>query len=220
MTHPIRVVIADDHSIVRKGIQALLAHEHDIEVVGDVGDGAAAVAETIRLKPDVLLIDLVMPVMDGVEAIWRICRDVPTAKILVLTSFVSDDKLFPAIRAGASGYLLKESDPQDLISAIHRIHDGELCVHPSIARKMWQEVAHPSEHTSPLEVLSEREVQILQLAARGWRNSRIADELQISEATVRTHVSHILSKLALDSRTQAVLFALREGLASLSDACC
>lgn len=220
MTHPIRVVVADDHGIVRKGIQALLAEEPDIEVVGEAGDGAVAVAETIRLQPDILLIDLVMPGIDGVEAIRRISSNLSETKILVLTSFASDDKLFPAIRAGAAGYLLKDSEPEELITAIRRVHDGLVWLSPDIARKVWQEVAHPAEPIALTQVLSERELRVLQLVARGWSNQQIADELQISEATIRTHVSHILSKLNLDSRTQAALYALRAGLTSLDDPAC
>ncbi len=215
MTGPIRVIVADDHNLVRKGIRALLAEEPDIEVVGEAGDGAAAVTETIRLQPDVVVMDLVMPGMDGIEAIRRIHTDLPTVRILVLTSFASDDKVFPAIRAGAVGYLLKDSEPEDLIQAIRQVHQGEVSLHPDIARKVLQEVVHIEESPSPAETLSEREVQVLQLVARGWSNQRIAGELHISEPTVRTHMSNILSKLHLASRTQAVLYALRTGLASL-----
>ncbi len=217
MTGPIRVIVVDDHNLVRKGIRALLAEEPDIEVVGEAADGAAAVTETIRLRPDVVVMDLVMPGMDGIEAIRRIHTGLPTARILVLTSFASDDKVFPAIRAGAVGYLLKDSEPADLIHAIRRVQQGEVSLHPDIARKVLQEVVHIEEPPSPAEALSEREVQVLQLVARGWSNQRIAGELHISEPTVRTHMSNILSKLHLASRTQAVLYALRTGLASLED---
>ena len=217
MTRPIRVVVADDHGIVRRGIRALLGEQSDIVVVGEASNGAAAVAETLRLRPDVLVTDLVMPGMDGIEVIRRIHADLPSTRILVLTSFASDDKLFPAIRAGAVGYLLKGSEPEDLIAAIRRVHRGEVSLHPDIARKVLQQVAHTVEHPVPAETLTEREVTVLQLAARGWSDQRIATELHISDTTVRTHMSNIVSKLHFASRTQAVLYALREGLASLND---
>jgi NarL family two-component system response regulator LiaR len=217
MIGPIRIIVADDHSIVRKGIRALLVDEPDIEVVGEASDGETAITATLRLKPDLLVTDLVMPGMDGIEAIRRIHAVCPEVRILVLTSFASDDKLFPAIRAGASGYLLKDSEPEDLIASIQQVHRGEVSLHPDIARKVLLEVAHGMEPLSPAEVLTEREVGVLQRAARGWGNQQIADELSISETTVRTHMSNILGKLHLASRTQAVLYALREGLASLAD---
>jgi NarL family two-component system response regulator LiaR len=217
MTSPIRVVVADDHGIVRRGIRALLGEQSDIVVVGEASNGAAAVAETLRLRPDVLVTDLVMPGMDGIEVIRRIHADLPSTRILVLTSFASDDKLFPAIRAGAHGYLLKDSEPEDLIAAIRRVHRGEVSLHPDIARKVLQEIGHAVGQPAPTTALSEREVEVLHLAARGWSNQQIAGELRISEATVRTHMSNILSKLHLASRTQAVLYALREGLASLNE---
>lgn len=217
MTNSIRIIIIDDQGIVRKGIRALLAEEPGIEVIGEASDGLAAVTETLRLQPDVVVMDLIMPGMDGVEAIRRIHTGLPTARILVLSSFGSDAQLFPAIRAGALGYLLKDSEPEDLIVAIRHVHRGEVSLHPDIARKVLQEVAHSAEYSPPTETLSDREMQVLLLAARGWSNQRIADNLQITETTVRTHISNILSKLHLASRTQAVLYALREGLVSLGD---
>jgi NarL family two-component system response regulator LiaR len=218
MTSSIRVLVADDHAIVRKGIRALLATEPDIEVVGEAENGREAVIETEKLRPDVILMDLVMPEMDGIEAIRRITARQPEARILVLTSFAADDKVFPAIKAGALGYLLKDSGPEELVHAIHQVHLGESSLHPTIARKLLQELSHPSKRPPTREPLTEREVEVLQLVARGQSNQEIADQLVISEATVRTHVSNILSKLHLASRTQAALYALREGLASLDDA--
>jgi NarL family two-component system response regulator LiaR len=218
MTSSIRVLVADDHAIVRKGIRALLATEPDIEVVGEAENGREAVIETEKLRPDVILMDLVMPEMDGIEAIRRITARQPEARILVLTSFAADDKVFPAIKAGALGYLLKDSGPEELVQAIHQVYRGESSLHPTIARKLLQELSRPSERPPTLEPLTEREVEVLRLVARGQSNQEIADELVISEATVRTHVSNILSKLHLASRTQAALYALREGLASLDDA--
>jgi len=218
MTSPIRILVADDHAIVRKGIRALLVTEPDIEVVGEAENGREAVIETEKLRPDVILMDLVMPEMDGIEAIRRITARQPEARILVLTSFAADDKVFPAIKAGALGYLLKDSGPEELVQAIHQVYRGESSLHPTIARKLLQELSRPSERPPTPEPLTEREVEVLRLVARGQSNQEIADQLVISEATVRTHVSNILGKLHLASRTQAALYALREGLASLDDA--
>jgi NarL family two-component system response regulator LiaR len=217
MAGPIRVLVADDHAIVRKGIRALLATEPDLEVVGEAKDGRMAVAEVERLCPDVILMDLVMPEMDGIEAIRRITARDPEARILVLTSFAADDKLFPAIKAGASGYLLKDSDPKDLVGAIRQVYRGESSLHPTIARKLLQELSQPPERVPASESLTEREVEVLRLVARGRSNRQIAAQLVISDATVRTHVSNILGKLHLASRTQAALYALQAGLASLDD---
>lgn len=215
MTRPIRVLVVDDHLVVRKGIRALLATEPDIEVVGEARDGAEAVVEAARLQPDVILMDLVMPEMDGIAAIERILAGQPAARILVLTSFDADDKVFPAIRAGALGYTLKDFGPAELVRAIQRVHRGESSLHPAIARRVLQELAHPPQRPPTAEPLSDREVEVLRLVAHGGSNQQIAVALGISEGTVRTHVSNILSKLHLASRTQAALYALREGLASL-----
>jgi NarL family two-component system response regulator LiaR len=217
MAGPIRVLVADDHAIVRKGIRALLATEPELEVVGEAKDGREAVAEAERLRPDVILMDLVMPEMDGIEAIRRITARDPEARILVLTSFAADDKLFPAIKAGASGYLLKDSDPKDLVGAIRQVYRGESSLHPTIARKLLQELSQPPERGPAPESLTERELEVLRLVAQGRSNRQIAEQLVISEATVRTHVSNILGKLHLASRTQAALYALQAGLASLDD---
>jgi NarL family two-component system response regulator LiaR len=211
----IRVLVTDDHAIVRKGICALLATESDIEVVGEAQDGDQAVEAAQALEPDVILMDLVMPGMDGIEATGRIARRQPEARVLVLTSFAGDDKVFPAIRAGALGYLLKDSGPEELVEAIRQVHGGESSLHPSIARKLLRELSEPTEQGPNVDSLTEREVEVLQLVAQGQSNREISERLAISEATVRTHVSHILSKLNLCSRTQAALYAIREGLASL-----
>ncbi len=214
---PIRVLITDDHSIVRKGIRALLATESDIEVVGEAGDGAEAAAQAQALHPDVILMDLVMPKVDGIEATRRILAQQPGMRILVLTSFAADDKVFPAIKAGALGYLLKDSGPEELVQAIHQVHRGEPSLEPSIARKVLLELSQPPKTPLTAEPLTGREVDVLRLVAQGRSNRDIAEELVITEMTVRTHVSNILGKLHLASRTQAALYALREGLASLDD---
>jgi NarL family two-component system response regulator LiaR len=217
MTAPIRVLIADDHAILRKGIRALLSTEPDIEVVGETGDGLETVAQAAALCPDVILMDLVMPEMDGIEATRRITAEQPGVHILVLTSFATDDKVFPAIKAGALGYILKDSGPAELVQAIHQVYRGQPSLEPSIALKMLQELSHPPQRPPTPEPLSERELEVLRLLAQGKSNREIANQLVITELTVRTHVSNILGKLHLASRTQAALYALKEGLASLDD---
>jgi NarL family two-component system response regulator LiaR len=211
------VLVVDDHLVVRAGIRILLAPEPGIEVVGEARDGVEAVTEALRLQPDVILMDLIMPQVDGITAIERILSRQPTARILVLTAFESDDMVFPAIRAGALGYTLKDFGPAELVRAIQRIHRGESSLHPAIAQKVLQELAHPPQRPPTAEPLTEREVAVLRLIAHGGSNQEIAVALRIGAATVSKHISHILSKLHLASRTQAALYALREGLASLDD---
>jgi NarL family two-component system response regulator LiaR len=211
------VLVADDHAIVRKGICALLATEPLIEVVGEAHDGLDAISAASRLDPDVILMDLVMPGMDGLEATRRITSGQPAARILVLTSFHGDDQVFPAIKAGARGYLLKDSGPEDLIAAIQQVYRGESSLHPSVARRLLRELSAPPDQAANSECLTEREIEVLRLVAQGQSNRQISASLTISEATVRTHVSNILSKLNLCSRTQAALYALREGLATLNE---
>ncbi|MBI1294022.1 response regulator [bacterium] len=219
MSKPIRVFVTDDHAIVRKGITALLSAKAEFEVVGEAENGREAVEEADRLQPDVILMDLEMPEMDGIEAIRAITQKHADARILVLTSFAGDDKAFPAIKAGALGYLLKDSSPQELVQAIQQVHRGEPSIHPTIARKLLREISAPPSRQQPPspDPLTEREVEILRCVARGLSNAEIALELVISEATVRNHVSNVLGKLHLASRIQAALYALREGLASLDD---
>jgi NarL family two-component system response regulator LiaR len=216
-SNSIRVLIADDHAIVRKGIRALLATESDIHVVGEARDGQEAIAESERLEPDVVLMDLVMPVVSGVEATRHIVSHHPETRVLVVTSFTGVDKVFPAIKAGALGYLLKDAGPEELVRAIRQVYSGNSSLHPAIARKLLQELYEPSEQSGTDDILTDREKEVLGLVAQGWHNLDIAGRLAISEATVRTHVSHILTKLGLSSRTQAALYALRTGLASLDE---
>jgi NarL family two-component system response regulator LiaR len=205
---------------VRKGIRALLLTDPDIEFIGEAENGREAVKKVEMMQPDVVLMDLMMPEMDGIEAIRQITAKNVKTRILVLTSFATDDKVFPAVKAGALGYLLKDSSPEELVEAIRQVYAGESSLHPAIARKLLQELSRPPEPQRPptSEPLTEREVEVLRLLARGLGNQEIADQLVISEATVRTHVSNILSKLHLASRTQAALYALQKGLASLDDA--
>jgi NarL family two-component system response regulator LiaR len=214
---PIRVFVAEDHAIVRKGICALLNLDPGIDVVGEASNGREAVRGIESTQPDVILMDLVMPEMDGIEAIREVMARQPEARILVLTSFATDDKVFPAVKAGALGYLLKDSEPREVVEAIRQLHQGEPSLHPRIARKLMQELSRSPEQPPTADPLTEREMEVLRLVAQGKNNRDIAAELVITEGTVRVHVSSILSKLHLASRTQATLYALREGLASLDD---
>jgi NarL family two-component system response regulator LiaR len=214
VSRPTSVFIADDHAIVRKGIRALLSTEPGIEVVGEAGDGITAVEGVLALRPDVTLMDLMLPGIEGAEAIARIRAVWPEARILVLTSFVTDEKVLPAIRAGARGYLLKDSAPEDLVRAIRQVDRGESPLDPSVAGRVMSALNQPAAAPAT-DALTTRELDVLREVARGYSNQEIADRLSLSEATVRTHISHILSKLQLASRTQAALYALREGLVSL-----
>jgi NarL family two-component system response regulator LiaR len=212
---PIRILIADDHAVVREGLRALIESKPDMELVGEAEDGVEVVLLARSLKPDVILLDLLMPRMDGIEAIAEIKQENPNARILVLTSFAGDDNVFPAIKAGALGYLLKDSSSQALIRAIREVHRGESSLHPTIARKLIRELNRPSTAASVENMLTAREVAVLRLIAGGLSNQEIAETLVISERTVSSHVSNILEKLHLANRTQAALYALREGLVSL-----
>jgi len=214
---PIRVFVADDHAIVRKGIAAVLELVPDIEVVGEAENGRDAVSQVAQLRPDVILMDLVMPEMDGIEAIRCIKEAQPKARILVLTTFAGEDKVLPAIKAGALGYHLKDSRPEELVRAIRQVHRGEASLHPIIARKVLEELSRPSSRPPTPDPLTPREVEVLQLVAQGLENWEIAEKLVITEATVRTHVSNITAKLHVASRTQAAVYALREGIASLDE---
>jgi NarL family two-component system response regulator LiaR len=213
----IKVLIVDDHAVVRQGVKALLETEPDINIVGEAEDGQGALQAIRKLRPDVVLLDLVMPKMDGTEVIRQVVAEGLKARILVLTSFATDDKVFPAIKAGALGYLLKDSGPRELVDAIHQVHRGESSLSPAVARRLVLELSRPADQPLTTDPLTPREVEVLRLIARGLSNQEISDELVVSEATVRTHVSNILSKLHLASRTQAALYALREGLAKLQD---
>jgi DNA-binding NarL/FixJ family response regulator len=207
----IRVLIADDHAVVRQGLRTFLELQEDIEVVGDAADGAAALAGVERFEPDVVLMDLVMPGLGGVEAIRRLRTLRPETRVLVLTSFLDDEKLFPAVRAGAAGYLLKDVEPSELVRAIRTVADGESLLHPAVAARLMEEFSD-TERPVADEALTAREREVLLLIARGLPNKQIALELGIAEKTVKTHVSSILGKLGLTDRTQAALYAVRAGL--------
>jgi len=211
----IRILIADDHAIVREGLRALIETEPGMDLVGEAADGIEAVRKQQMLQPDVTLLDLVMPRQDGLAALTEIRQKDPLARILVLTSFAEDERVFPAIMAGALGYLLKDASPQELLKAIRDVARGEASLHPAIARRVIKELHRPQESGTTVEPLTERETQVLSLVAQGLSNQEIAGKLVISERTVRTHVSNILGKLHLANRTQAARYALREGLAKL-----
>ena len=204
----IRVVLADDHAVVRQGLRTFLDLQDDIEVVAEAADGDGAVAAALRTDPDVVLLDLVMPRLDGLGALARLRET--RARVIVLTSFGDDDKLFAALRGGAAGYLLKDVEPSELVRAIRSAHDGQSPLSPAVATRVVEEVAHGGT-TAPGE-LTPRELDVLILIARGRSNKIIARELGVAEKTVKTHVSHILGKLGLTDRTQAALYAVRHGL--------
>jgi NarL family two-component system response regulator LiaR len=215
MTETIRILIADDHAIVRRGLRTLISSEEGMELVGEASDGLEAVQQAQLLKPDVILMDMVMPRKNGLEAIKEIQDAVPEARILVLTSFAEDEQIFPAIKAGALGYLLKDSSPDQLLEAIYGVYRGEPSLDPTVALKVMRELNRPPDLPPAEEPLTEREEEVLRLVAQGMANKEIARALAISERTVANHVSSILAKLHLANRVQAALWAVREGLASL-----
>jgi two-component system, NarL family, response regulator LiaR len=215
LSEDIRVLIADDHPVVRGGLRALLETEPGIQVIGEAADGLDAVDKARMLKPDVILLDLVMPRKNGIEAIHDIRKQNAKARILVLTSYSDDGKVFAAIEAGALGYSLKDSSAQELVRAVRDVYRGEASLHPAIARKLIHELNHPAAKVPAPEQLTDREIEVLICVARGLSNQEIADALVLSESTVRTRVSNVLAKLRLDNRTQAALYALKEGLTSL-----
>jgi len=217
MSEKIRILIADDHAIVREGLRSLIGTEPGLELVGEASDGLEAILKSRTLKPDIILLDMMMPRKDGLGAIEEIIKENPTARILVLTSFAEDDKVFPAIKAGALGYLLKDSSPNELLQAIRNVYQGEASLHPTIARKLIRELNQPPVLPPTSDPLTERELEVLRQVAQGLSNDDIAEKLVVSERTVRTHVSHILDKLHLANRTQMALYAVREGLARLDD---
>ena len=215
MSETIKLLIADDHAIVREGLRALIATEPGLELLDEASDGVQAVDKALALRPDVILLDMMMPRKDGLGVIHDIIKENPDARILVLTSFAEDEKVFPAIKAGALGYLLKDSSPQELLQAIRNVYSGEASLHPTIARKLMRELSQPVKLPPTTDPLTEREGEVLRLVAQGLSNDEIAERLVVSERTVRTHVSHILHKLHLANRTQMALYAVREGIAKL-----
>ena len=208
---PIRVLLVDDHAVVREGLRAFLELQDGIEVAGEAADGSEGVAAAERLRPDVILMDLVMPRLDGVGAMRELRRRVPGARVIVLTSFTDDAKLLPAVQAGAAGYLLKNAQPQEIARAVRAAHAGDALLDPGVAARLLSSIAEPAD--GPAEVaLTRREREVLGLIGRGFSNKRIARELGIAEKTVKTHVGHVLAKLGVPDRTSAALHAVRAGL--------
>jgi two-component system, NarL family, response regulator LiaR len=210
----IRVLIADDQPVVRQGLRTFLALHDDIEVVGEAEDGERALEAVAALAPDVVLMDLVMPRLDGIAAIERLRALGSPARVIVLTSFLDEDKVLPAVRAGAAGYLLKDAEPAELVRAIRIVDGGEALLHPAVAARVLRELADDDDRARRHELLTPREREVLALLARGRANKAIAFELGVAEKTVKTHVGNILGKLGLSDRTQAALYAVREGIAS------
>ncbi len=208
----IRVLIADDHAVVRQGLRTFLELQDDIEVMGDACDGEEAVAAALDGRPDVVIMDLVMPGLDGIEATRRILRERPATRVIALTSFLDDEKVLPAVRAGAAGYLLKDVEPEQLVRAIRTVHGGEALLHPAATATVMRELADHAEPADEADLgLTGREREVLALVARGLPNKLIARELGIAEKTVKTHMSSILAKLGVTDRTQAALLAVRRG---------
>lgn len=210
----ISVLVVEDHAVVREGLCALINSAQGLAVVGEAADGVEAVEKALALKPDVILMDIVMPRKGGIEAIEEIMRRNPEARILVLSSF-SGDNVVRAVKAGALGYLPKESSSRELIEAIVAVHEGKLLLQPAIARRLMHELSVSSGPAPAESQLTEREIDVLKLLARGLSNQGIADQLCLSERTVAKHIGNLLGKLGLENRTQAALYALREGLARL-----
>ena len=207
----IQVLIADDHSVVRQGLRMFLSSDPELEIVGEARDGAEAVRLAHQLQPDVVLMDLLMPVMDGIAATAAIRREVPDTEVVALTSVLEDAAVVDAVRAGAIGYLLKDTDAHELRRAIKAAAAGQVQLSPQAAARLLREVRTPEKSAEPL---TERETEVLRLLAQGKSNKEIARELQIAEQTVKTHVSHVLDKLGVPSRTQAALYAIRSGITS------
>lgn len=211
--NPIRILLVDDHAMVREGIKMFLRQDESLEVVGEASNGQEALDQVEVLRPDVVLMDLVMPVMDGITAIQHLKQAHTNLEVIALTSVLEDDKVVGAVQAGSCGYLLKDSQPEELIEAIHAAGRGEVRLHPEAAKRLMRQVQTPEMR----EPLTPRETEILRLVARGHSNKQICKELDLSENTVKAHVSSLLSKLGLNSRTQAALFALKTGLVSLDN---
>ena len=211
MAEPIRVLVVDDHAVVRQGLRGLLELQDGIEVAGDAADGDQGVDAATRLRPDVILMDLVMPALDGVAAMRLLRERLPETRVIVLTSFLDDDKLLPALRAGAAGYLLKNAEPQEVVRAVRAAHAGQTVIDPVVAARLVETLA-ADDRGDPIDLLTPREREVLVLLGRGYANKRIALELGLAEKTVKAHVGHVLAKLGVSDRTQAAIAAVRAGL--------
>ncbi len=212
----IRLLIVDDHAVVRQGLRFLLEQQADMEIVGESENGAQAIAQATELLPDVILLDLLMPEMDGITAAREIKRLVPSTQIIMLTSYYEDEQIVRAIKAGARSYLLKDAQPHELVGAVRAAARGESVLHPVVAARLLHEMQEREQ--APLNDLTPREMEVLKCVARGRSNAEIASDLVISEPTVKTHVSNILAKLHLADRTQAAIYALQQQLVPLKDA--
>jgi DNA-binding NarL/FixJ family response regulator len=218
--HKIKVLLADDHDLVREGTRELLEREEDLLVVAEAGDGEEAVRLTAEHHPDVALMDIAMPKLNGIEATREIKDISPATAVLILTAYDDDQYIFALLEAGAAGYLLKNVRGRDLVEAIRAVHAGESALHPVIARKVIDHFAHPADHPSTQEKtspLSDRELDVLRLAAKGMSNRDIARDLHLSERTIQAHLSTIFTKMEVGSRTEAVVKALREGRLTLDE---
>ena len=212
MTEKIRILIADDHNVVRAGLKTFFMSSPDIEIVGEASDGLEAINQALTLCPDVILMDLLMPIHDGIEATRRICQENPNIHVLIITSFAEDERVISAIQAGATGYLLKDASPQELEQAIHVVHGGESYLPPNIARKLIRQVNKSSSSVSPAKKLTPRETDILKLVAEGHSNEEIARRLYLSAQTVGSHLWRMMKKLEVENRTQLALYAVRQGI--------
>lgn len=215
MTEQINILVVDDHAVVRTGISAWIASEPDLFLSGEAADGEEAIAKALELQPDVILMDLILPKKDGIDAIKEIIQGNPEARILVITSFSEKDNAIQAIKAGAMGFMMKDTSPESMLQAIREVHQGNPWLSAEITRMLIHEDIRAAETISPVEKLTDREMDVLRLIAQGLPDKDIANQLTISKATVRYHVTNILTKLRLENRTQAALYAIREGHVSI-----
>ena len=214
----IKIIIADDHTVVRKGTRQILEEEADFHVVGEAADGKEAMQLVKSLAPDVAIVDISMPVLNGIEVTKQIKETNPGTAVLILSNYANDENIFALLEAGAAGYLLKDASGQDILNAIRAIHRGEAVLHPVIARKVMNRfVSVPNEKKESVKVLGERELEVLRLASKALSNQKIADKLGLSLHTVEAHMRHIFSKLHVSSRTEAVVYGLKQGWITIDE---